>query len=165
MKSMLFFGVLSTALLVSGCVVSEEDHRKLAEELDAVKQDLRSTQQGLGQFRYMALDPELVFSLSDVEFTEPDGKYDVPKVTFKASLRQTNDDFPLDNYDIVIQFSVLGENGQEISEFPIRSIVENGVLALAEDHKIYGLKSNSVDEFKLAVKDYAWYPLRRFGPK
>lgn len=165
MKSVLSLGVLSTVLLVSGCVVSEEDHRELAEELDAVKQELRSTQQYLGQFRYMALDPALDFSLSDVEFINPDGKYDTPKVKFKASLRQTNGDFPLDNYDLLVEFSVLGQNGQEIKEFAIKSTVENGVLALAEDHKLYGFRSKSVDGLTLAVKAYSWYPIRRFEPK
>ena len=157
--------ILSTAFLLSGCIVSEEEHRKLAEELDRVKQELSLTQQTLGQFRYMALDPELEFSLSDEEFSEADSEYSSPIVKFKASLRQTNNEFPLDNYEILIDFSVLGQNDKEISEFPVNSTVKNGVLALAEENSLYDLKNTSLEGLKLAVKDYAWYPTRSFEPK
>jgi len=157
--------ILSIAFLLSGCIVSEEEHRKLAEELDRVKQELSLTQQTLGQFRYMALDPELEFSLSDEEFSEADSEYSSPIVKFKASLRQTNNEFPLDNYEILIDFSVLGQNDKEISEFPVNSTVKNGVLALAEENSLYDLKNTSLEGLKLAVKDYAWYPTRSFEPK
>ena len=157
--------ILSIAFLLSGCIVSEEEHRKLAEELDRVKQELSLTQQALGQFRYMALDPELEFSLSDEEFSEADSEYSSPIVKFKASLRQTNNEFPLDNYEILIDFSVLGQNDKEISEFTVNSTVKNGVLALAEENSLYDLKNTSLEGLKLAVKDYAWYPTRSFEPK
>ncbi|WP_143063091.1 hypothetical protein [Halopseudomonas bauzanensis] len=165
MKSVLSVGVLGTALLLSGCIVSEEEHRKLEEKLDMVQQELRSTQQALGQFRYMALDPELEFSLSDQEFSDADNKYSSPTVKFKANLRQTNNDFPLDNYEILIGFSVLANNDQEISEFTVNSTVKNGVLALAEEKSLYSLKNRSLEGLRLTVKDYAWYPTRSFEPK
>jgi len=157
--------ILSTAFLLSGCIVTEEQHRELADELDHVKQELSSTQQALGQFRYMALDPELEFSLSDEEFSEADSKYSSPSVKFKASLRQTNSEFPLNNYTILIDFSVLGQNDKEIDKFTVNSTVKNGVLALAEENSLYDLENKSLEGLRLAVKDYAWYPTRSFEPK
>ena len=113
---LLFFVMLS----LGGCFVSDNKFQETVTELVQVKKSLEELRENIGYFQYLANDPKISFTIKDVEFQPPEKLYGSSSVKFKASLKQTNTDFPLKNYNISIMFSVLDENNN------VLQIVENG---------------------------------------
>lgn len=158
--ALLSFVVLS----LGGCFVSDKKYQETVTELIQVKNSLEELRENLGGFQYLANDPKIYFSIKDVEFQSPNSTYDSPSVKFKASLKQTNADFLLTNYSISITLSVLDKNNNDVKEVYVRSEITNGLLALAEEKTIYGLKRVDFDGYKLVAKEYLWYPVYKFKP-
>lgn len=157
--------ITAAALTLSGCFVSEQKHANTAKEVENLKAELQYIKSSIGDFLFLGLDPELEMSISDVSFTPPETKYSSVEVKFRSNLKQTNDEFPLQNYYVSITYAVLNDNGNEIGDFTFESKMENGVLALAEEQVVYGLKAFDTEGFKLAAKSYNWYPAQKFIPK
>ena len=115
MKRIGEIALLSLMMLsLGGCFVSDEKYQETVTELNHVKSVLTELRENLGAFQYMANDPKISFSIKDVEFMSPDGTYGSPSVKFRASLKQTNANFPLTNYSILITLSVLDESNVKI---------------------------------------------------
>ena len=166
MKRIGKIAVLSfVVLLLGGCFVSDKKYQETVAELIQVKNSLEELRENLGSFQYLANDPKISFSIKDVEFqSHLDSIYGSSSVKFKASLKQTNADFPLTNYSISIMLSVLDKNNNEVKEVHVVSEITNGVLALAEEETLYGLKRVNFDGYKLVAKEYRWSPVYKFKP-
>ena len=149
-------------ILLSGRIVPEEDYRNTVKELGSLKEEVTELRTALGEFQYASMEPQIKCSIKDVEFSPSENSYSSPVVKFKASLKQTNEKFPIENYSIVLHFSVLDENDNEIEDITIYSEIENGVLSLAEEESIYGLRKYNFEGHKLVVKNYEWYPTRKY---
>jgi hypothetical protein len=154
MKNLKYGTIFLCVFTLSGCFVSESKYQKSVEDLSS---QIELLQSNLGTMQYIGLDPEITLSIKDVEFN-PAEEYGSPTVKFKVNLKQTNIDFPLENYGINLYFSVLDANGNEVSTIAVSSDVEFGVLSLAEDKSMYSLKSSNLSGYKLKVKYFNWYP-------
>lgn len=164
MKLLKTVALISLSITLSGCFATKEDFESAELEIRSLKAELESLKSNLGDQQFMALDPKLSFTISDVIFEPSDSKYDRPNVKFKCSLKQTNKSFPLENYHLEIVFSLLDANGNEIEEVLVFSELSNGVLALAEDQTLYDVNRNreDFDGYKLVTKYYSWYPVIKF---
>ena len=152
------------ALSLSGCFVTDEKYQDAVMEISQLKNSLKELRENLGNYQYLTNDPKISFSIKDIKFQPPDSTYGSPTVKFKASLKQTNADFPLTNYFIIITFSILDENNNEIEDLRVSSEIENGVLSLAEEITLYGLKQVKFVGYKLVAKEYRWSPIYKFTP-
>ena len=148
-KLIIFFLIL----LASACT---------SDELDSIKNELNELKKGLGNIQYMAIDPQISFSIKDVEFLPPDSIYGSPSVKYRLNLKQNNNNFPLSEYKIHIIISILDTNGSEIDSFSVISETENGVLSIAEEETLFGFKKNNFDGLNLAIKNYSWNPNNEF---
>ena len=165
MKTIFKLCVISVLLLsLIGCFVPEEKFNKSVSEIEKLKVEITELKNTLGEFQYLAMNPEIQFIIKDVEFISPKNEYDNISVKFKVSLKQNNKKFPLSNYQIWIFFAVLDENNNELNTFMIDSEVENGVLALAEDETLFGLKDVKISGCKIIVKEYIWNPFHIYKP-
>jgi len=164
MKTTTLLLLCLSALSLQGCYVSEEKHAAVIDQLNDLKQEIKSVKSELGDFRYQSLDPKIKFSIKDVEFLKPERYSASPSVKFKASLKQTNPSFPLDHYSINVTLSVLDETGNAIHDVGVYSEVENGVLSLAEEESLYGLNTRDTSGYTLSVKSYEWFPVQNFLP-
>lgn len=149
--------IILGCLLVTGCIAQKSD-------VDELKNQIADLRQSLGDYQYLALNPMLEISVIDFKFKPPKDSYSGIQLSFNSSVKQTNPHFLPQDYRVDIEFSILNDNNNEVGSIHLSSQVKNGVLALAEDKEVYGVKAIDISGFKVVPKQYYWYPLDLHKP-
>jgi len=107
----------------------------------------------------MAVNPMISFKNDNIEFKEADSKYGSPSIKYTTHIQQNNPKFPLQVYELNINYSVFDKDGIEVAKFTGQGTVQNGVLSISDVTTLYGLKSRiNLESLSVKVKDFIWYP-------
>ena len=132
-----------------------------------MNKEVASVKTNLGQFQYMGLDPQLSFSVPTAEFVHQTGDYDSAKVRYTVNMKQNNNSFPLQTYNISVSLIVLDNSNAEKSHFTVNGKIENGVVSVSYIEVLYGFKTKNSEEaksLKLKIKSYVWFPIYELKP-
>lgn len=144
-------GAVIAAAVTSGCNVATGSA------------DLVELKRGLGPVQYIALDPQLSFTVQNAQFEPPEDRVDSPTMRYTVNIKQHNSTFPLVEYNITAYGSVIDPAGNTVDDIYFAGRVENGVLSVAGVDEMYGadalVTAQTAPALRLRVDRYDWAPI------
>lgn len=157
-------------LFLSGCLEPGNtkyiDNQVLAitSRLSELENRVIVNEQQLGEYRYLALDPQLSFTVENVKFVEPKSEYGSYYIKAAIDVTQHNSSFVPDIYGINVQLEIFDKEGFSIFSTSTSGKMKNGIDAIALDNSLYGINKDDFTGHTLKVTAYSWYPINKFEP-